>query len=451
MRRFIYFIFFVVAFSLVACSTFLDSKPDSSLAIPNNVQDLQALLDHEDRMNMQCPAAGDIAADYYFMEDAMLATRTVDARDTYTWRTDAQNLEDWSYAYTKILTANVVLDEIDKAELGNMTEIQKKDVKGRALFFRGWTYLQLSQFYTPYYAIGMEDSEYGLPLRLTADINEPTRRSSVKETYYQIINDLSRSVHLLPDRSNIATRPSRAAAYAALSRLYLVVADYEKSLAYTDSCLQIHAHLTDYNTLDQSSNSPFTVLNEEVIFHAVALGTSGVHSQARAFVVPQLRERFDDSDLRKKLFFREDKSGYFRFKGSPSGSTASIFAGLSLDEVYLIRSECQARLGYEADALQTLNILLVNFWEKDRYQPLSDLEGEKLLFKIFDEREKQLMFRGGIRWSDLRRYNTDDRFSKHLVRQVGEETYNLPPGDLRYTFLIPNSVVEISGLKQNLR
>lgn len=451
MNRTISFVVFSLTIYCFSCSDFLDAKSDSSFALPDNVQDLQALLDNEDIMNMQFPAAGDIASDYYFLEDNVLATRSIDTRDTYQWMAEAQNPQDWSYAYTRIFNTNVVLDEIDNAKLGNMTEVDRQEIKGRAYFFRGWTYLQLAQLYTPFHADGMQDSEYGLPLKLSSDINQSIVRSSVQDTYGQIIEDLSRSLRLLPVKSEIATRPSKTAAYAALARLYLILGDYRESLSYTDSCLQIHYQLIDYNQLDSKANAPFAVLNDEIIFHAVALGTSGVHSQARAFVVPQLRERFDDSDLRKKLFFREDKSGYFRFKGSPSGSTASIFAGLALDEIYLIRAECQARTGEEEAAVRTLNSLLVNFWEPSQYDPIPSLIGDELLTKIIEEREKQLMFRAGIRWSDLRRLNAEGRFKKELKRSIGGKVYSLPSNDVRYTFLLPYNVVEMSGIKQNPR
>src|SRR5690606_24890153 len=144
MRRIIGFILVSVTVFFYSCSDFLDAKSDSSLALPNKVRDLQALLDFDDRMTMYFPAAGDIAADYYFLDSDVLATRSVEIRNTYVWDANAQNPEDWYYGYLKIFTANVVLDNIDNAELNNMTDTQRDDVKGQALFFRGWTYFQLS-------------------------------------------------------------------------------------------------------------------------------------------------------------------------------------------------------------------------------------------------------------------------------------------------------------------
>lgn len=118
---------------------------------------------------------------------------------------------------------------------------------------------------------------------------------------------------------------------------------------------------------------------------------------------------------------------------------------------YLIKAECEARLGKEDEALKTLNKFLVTRWETGKFVPFTDIKGEQLLRLILEEREKQLLFRSGIRWSDLRRLNRDSRFAKALNRKIGDKTYELPPNDLRYTFLLPYDVVEMSGLKQNPR
>lgn len=436
---------------LSSCSKFLDAKPDRSLAIPDNVRDLQALLDYEDQTILYYPAAGDVAADYYFIKEVDWLSRDIDVRNTYNWAGNDQNRQDWSNNYNKIFYSNVVLDAIDHAKLGSMSEADRREVKGRAHFFRGWTYFHLAQLYSPYYAFGDEDSEYGLPLKLKPDINEPVRRSTVKETYEQIIHDLSQAADLLPDRVAVQVRPSKAAAYAALARLYLILGDCGQALSYANACLNIHYELIDYNTLDSELNLPLGAFNKEVIFHAVTLATSGVHNLSVAYVDLGMPDKYQDGDLRKKLFFKQEDNGYYRFIGSYEGTIYALFGGIVIDEVYLIKAESEARLGFEKEARETLNSLLITRWEHNSYVPVVDLAGEELLRLILGEREKQLLFRGGIRWSDLRRLNRDSRFAKTLRRKIGNEEYELPPNDLRYTFLLPYDVIELSKLKQNPR
>lgn len=433
-----------------SCSDFLDAKPDHALALPDNVRDLQALLDYENRITLQYPAAGDVAADYYFLEDADLQSRNIDVRNTYLWASEAQNTQDWNYAYTRTFYCNVVLDGIDDAELGSMTESDRRKVKGRALFFRGWTYLQLAQLFCPHYTVNAEDSEYGLPLKLKSDVNEPIFRSSVSETYEQIFSDLLNAAELLPENSAVETRPSKAAAFGALARANLIVGDYAEALSFVEKCLQIRNTLLDFNDIDIAAPRPFPVLNEEVVFHSIILGTSGVHAQSRAFVDSTLVQKYKENDLRKDVFFREDNNGYYRFKGSYDGENIALFVGLATDELYLIKAECLARFGRFEEAGDVLDQLLVKRWAHGHFSFGSQPRNEDLLEVILEEREKELVFRGGIRWSDLRRLNAEG-YMRTIKRRVGNEEFELSPNDKRYTFLLPLEAIEMSGLKQNPR
>src|SRR5690606_5558219 len=377
-------------------------------------------------------------------------SRDIDARMTYIWDANAQNHLDWDYSFQRIFHCNVVLDEIEEAKLGSMTESDRDIIKGRAYFYRGWSYFHLAQLYVPYYAKGMADSEYGLPLQLVSDINEPVVRSTVHETYSRIIDDLKHAAELLPDRVGVPTRPSRAAALGALAKLYLIMGDFELSLYYTENSLDINDVLLDYNDVYRDSDIPFEVFNKDVVFHAVMSARSGVHEQGHAFVDTVLVKKYNEDDLRRAAFLKPDDTGLFRFKGSYDGGNYTLFSGIAIDELYLIKSECLARLGREEEALEVLNRLLSKRWQKDRFVPMQLSPNDDLLTIILEEREKQLLFRGGIRWSDLRRLNEDPRYAKTLVRRM-DERYELAPGDVRYTFMLPFSVIEISGMPQNQR
>lgn len=436
--------------SLYSCTDFLDSKPNQSLAIPDNVKDLQALLDYEDRMNLYYPAAGDIAADFYYLEEQDWQSRNISARETYVWDADAQNDGDWSLAHERIFFANVVLDEIDQAQLGANTEADRRNVKGQAYFFRGYAFYCLAQLFCPYYSVGSDDNMYGLPLKRSADINEAVFRSSLKETYDQIVQDLKQSVQLLPVDQITVLRPTKAAAYAALARLYLTIQDYEQALAYADSCLTIRSDLIDYNTIDSTLALPFPVLNQEVLFHAIISTSTAVHNQSRAYVDSLSIGMYEGDDLRASLYLQKEADEGYRFKGSYSGSQNSLFGGIALDEVYLIKAESAARLGFAERALDALGTLLKNRWKDGEYELPATSENHELVRLVLKERAKELLFRGGLRWSDLRRLNTDEETAKTIERRLHEPFY-LPPNDLRYTFLIPQTVVQHSGMMQNPR
>ncbi|WDF66932.1 RagB/SusD family nutrient uptake outer membrane protein [Sphingobacterium oryzagri] len=445
----LYSVMFLGLFS--GCTAFLDAKPEDTLATPTKLQDLQGMLDYESSLNMNYPSSGDIAADYFFLTSEDWQGFEVDPRNTYTWDADAQNLLEWTYAHRRIFQSNVVLDAVDAAELNGRSESDRRDVRGQALFFRAFTFFQLAQVYCPYYHVGMEDSPYGLPLKLSSDINEPLFRSTVQQTYQRIIADLELAADLLPEKGLLPVRPSRLAAYGALARVSLVIEDYDNALKYADAYLEINDELLDYNTLDGRSTMPIAVFNKEVAFHAVTLGNSSMHEPTYAFVDSLLAKSYEENDLRRSIFLLKDPSGYFRFKGSYDGTNNVPFAGLATDEVYLLRAETLARLGRNAEATETMNTLLRFRYKTGQFIPWQNIDSEVLLAKILEERQKELLFRGGIRWSDLRRLNRDPRFAKKLIRRLGAQLFELEPLDIRYTFLLPWTVLEMNGLPQNPR
>jgi hypothetical protein len=97
-----------------------------------------------------------------------------------------------------------------------------------------------------------------------------------------------------------------------------------------------------------------------------------------------------------------------------------------------------------------LNALLIKRWKTGTFIPFTATNADDALAKILDERRKELVLRG-TRWMDLRRLNKDSRFAKTVLRKLYGITYLLPPNDNRYTFYIPQSVIDISGIQQNQR
>ena len=106
------------------------------------------------------------------------------------------------------------------------------------------------------------------------------------------------------------------------------------------------------------------------------------------------------------------KRGYF-------GSGLYPFTGLAVDEVYLIKAECQARLGKDDKALETILSLLTKRYVVDKTPSVDDIiQGRTVLEMVLEERRKELVWRG-IRWHDIKRYNRDGR-NITLTRKLGE-------------------------------
>lgn len=443
----------VVVLLLVSCdSDFLDLKPDRSLIIPSTLQDFQALLDNDMTMNMYgMQVLGEISADDYYLsfEDWEMLYDPYQ-KNGYIWEKDiynGQELMEWNKTYQKILYSNVVLDGLEKLERIAENASNWDNVKGSALFYRAWSNYQLSQVFCEDYS-NISENTLGIALRRTSDIEEKIIQVSVKETYEHIINDLKEAILLLPEKALFRTRPGKAIANAVLAKVYLQMAEYEEALKCSEAYLSIYNQLIDYNDLNVEDEFPFPdegVGNVELPFYELMSSTL-IFDEVR--VDTSLYELYDNLDLRKSIFFYEI-DGVKVFGGSYTGYDDFIGAPAT-DEMYLIFAECATRVGKHEQALEKLNLLLKARYVKGMYNEIYYESDKLLLFRVLEERRKELLFRG-IRWSDLRRFRNDPYFSKKLVRKLGNSIYELESNSPRYMWPIPDNAITLGKYKQNQR
>jgi SusD family. len=439
--------------TLIICSCnkdWLNEKPNKSLVVPNKVKDFQAILDNSVSVyNVNYPALQEIATDDYYLLDITFEATENLGQHIYQWKSDpypSEIIPDWSEAYKRILTSNIVLDGIEKVN-PNSDISGWRNVKGTALFCRAIDYFNLTQLFCKPYKSISSDSELGLPLRLTPNVNEQHSRASLKRTYEQVLHDLIQSCDLLPIEPKYKTRPSKGAAYALLCRIFLNMEDYNQAKLYADSALSLSNTLLDFNTLS-NGRIPLFTNNPEVLYNATSL-SYGPISPLNAIVDSNLYNSYDTNDLRRSIFYKLFNNQQ-TFWGSYDGRIIPFFSGLATDEVLLSRAECNARLGNLDDATNDLNTLLEKRWITNTYTPFNSVDENEVLTTILNERRKEMAFRS-TRWSDLRRLNTDTRFEKTLTRIINATLHSLPPNDNRYVFLIPENEISLSRIQQNPR
>lgn len=441
-------------FVLTSCGEeWLEVRSDKKRVVLQRVSDVQALLDNSSTMNEAVnPSLGEVSSDLYFITDTRYnALTNMEQRNAYTWEVDiyeGASSSNWSRPYRQILYANLALEALETVEDKNRYPDAVNNTAGSALFFRSWAFYQLAQLFCVPFNAETARSDLGIPVRLDSDINVRSVRSSVYDTYMQINNDLVKAIPLLPEKPQVPTRPSKAAAYALMAKLQLEMADYSKAAAYADSCLLLHGALIDYNTIDLEKAYPFSLFNDEVIFHTTMV-SSAMFSRASNYMIdPDLFNAYDDNDLRKAAFFKANGDAW-TFKGNYTGNTR-YFSGIASDEVYLISAEAYTRSRDLETARDRLTTLLAHRYSGHSYgiPPISDEVG--LMKFIINERKKELLFRG-IRWADLRRFNKEKEFETTLYRMVDGRSYELPPNDKRYVLPIPDEVVLLTGIAQNIR
>ncbi|HEY8894561.1 MAG TPA: RagB/SusD family nutrient uptake outer membrane protein [Niastella sp.] len=445
----------IAGVALVSCKkTWMEEKSNKNRDIPTSIKDFQAVLDHTSYMNDYRPALGEVSADNYYVSDKMWPGYSTDNRNKYTWNkeiytdqvTDNNN---WNFVWRGILQANVVLDGVDNTE--DVGSLAWNNIKGSAHFYRAEAFFDISQVFSRPYSLTFPDAP-GIPLRLSADPNIKSVRAGLQETYQQILSDLHTAANYLPVTALYKTRPSKPAAYALLSRVYLVMQDYSHALLYADSCLKLYDSLLDYNTLNASLTFPVTAFNKEVLFHSVM----GNELYANFPIVDtNLYKSYNVNDLRLKIFFKANPTnGGMMFTGTYTGGIAgasrlNYFAGLATDEVYLTRAECYARAGNITDAMKDLNALMIKRFKTGTFVPFTANNTTEALNLILTERRKETIFRG-LRWSDLRRLNSDGA-NITLTRKIDNQTYTLEPNSPRYALPLPPDVIQITGMEQNER
>jgi len=456
-----------LASALSSCKkNWLEAKPDKALVVPSSIQDYQALLDNNSGgyapFNENQSMMSEICAGDFYLDAATYSNpiNTLIQRNLYIWNSDIYGTEksygDWSTQYNCIYYANIALEGIEKiVPASNSDQQQWNQVMGSALFFRAYRHFVIAQDYCNSYNKNGSNTSPGIPLRLQSDFNVVSTRSSVEDSYQQIIKDLKAAADLLPVEKPVdklyKIRPTKTAANAMLARVYLSMSDYDNAQTYATKSLNSYSTLMDYNLsppLLPSGFFRFPMFNDEVIFHVT--GTSYFTlSTTRAIVDPSLVGSYDPNDRRSDRF-KVNVAGGIRFVGNYTGGQ-TLFTGLATDELFLIRAECYARAGNKDAALADLNTLMQKRWSNTvSYPTITAANSQEALGKILSERRKELCFRG-IRWSDLKRLNKEPGFAITLTRTINGQTYTLPPNSPKYLLPIPPDVIALTGMQQNPR
>ena len=454
-------------FTVISCKKgeWYDAKYDQSLAVPSTLKDMQALMDNGLAMNTFTPGLGEVASDGHSISNQNLLQGKSE-RNAYSWSYELSfpiSL-DWSNgetggSYRRVYYANLTLDGMFNIKpKGGDEQEQWNNIKGQALFHRAHAFYELAQVFAPPYEAGTAGNKLGIPLRLESDINIPSKRSTLQQTYDQIINDLVLAKDLLPESPAYRTRPSKQSVYALLARCYLSMEIYEQAGAYANLTLNSYATLMNYSSLNTSTTAnPFKGYNPEIIFYTKMTNYLSIQF-ANSLIDRILYDSYSNNDLRKKAFFNLNTgTNLVRYKGTYSGSDSGFpncFSGLATDEVYLIRAECYARANKVTEAMNDLNTLLKTRWDPGATNPanpyvnITATDKDDALRKVLEERKKELILRG-LRWSDLRRLNRDARFAVTLMRIVDGKTYTIEPNSYKYTFPIPEEVIQKTGMQQN--
>ncbi|PKQ66467.1 hypothetical protein BZG01_10585 [Labilibaculum manganireducens] len=133
----------------------------------------------------------------------------------------------WTAAYKAIVGCNIV---IDRAEEGVNADLD--NLIGQNYYLRGMQYFYLTSLFGRPYGQSPE-TNLGVPIKLSTDVDDQPLRSTVKECYEQVVSDLKKAESLMQSEKT-ASYATKEAAQALLSRVYLYMGDNDNAIAYSD-------------------------------------------------------------------------------------------------------------------------------------------------------------------------------------------------------------------------
>src|SRR5690606_32659481 len=204
----------------------------------------------------------------------------------------------WEAAYQAINKCNVFLDGMDNMGDQVLTPEVAANYRAEARLLRAVSYYYLLQLYARPYWDG-NGSTPGLPLRLTGNTapgNYDLARSSVSETYQQILADLGFAEQNLPDSYSSAflntTRAHKNTAIALKTRVYLSMGDYAGVITEANKIVSASAPFSApsgvanalVSDITQVFTSPYTT--EESIFSMPFTSNDAPGSALARFYLP---------------------------------------------------------------------------------------------------------------------------------------------------------------------
>ncbi len=487
MKIFKSIIFLSLLFSLIGCEKYLAKEPLKQTTI-QTVDQLEALVNNATAFTYD----GNNATAAFSTDDTEIPMVTYSNFSTK-WSIEnlyyyAFNVDQivgfaadplWNGEYKKIFTANLILFNIDKVTGDDIT---REKVRADAYFIRAYSYWLLANHYClPYSTTNF--SEMGLPLKKTTDFTEPLTRSTLKETYDFIEADLVEAAKTTVEDVDPAKRwrVSKKAVQAFLSRYYLFIGNYDKSLENSDFALaSTGAKNVDYHAILPGTPASYTNPSVTLVYSEMnnysttnILGWNEFYYSRYSYTSGQwwlpstsLQNLFDKAnDLRYKWLFIEN--GGRRFTVTDPLIRYSFFSdgryiptGPTYAEMLLNKAEVLARKSQVGPAMDAVNLLRLK--RLNNPDPLTAANKDEAIAKVLQERRREMPF--AMRWFDIRRfsvndYPADDVTVTHPFFKVGvgsvdvatPQIYTLAPGSRR--FAIPINGVEMDAsqgqIKQN--
>ena len=351
------------------------------------------------------------------------------------------NYKYWTIYYQWILNANKIIAGVEEAPMTDAALYNQ--VKGEALCVRAWAHFNLVQLYAKRYAAGGNNTQDGIPYRLTAATEEQAR-NSVEEVYQLINADLDEACKLLVGINPGYHHYSEMVAWGLKARVAMAKQDYTNAATYAAKAIQLAeanggalmqgdqlmcgfsdicsdtkeamyaARTPDDKTVYfysfyayMSWNFNATAIRQGVkCINADTYDTMSETDLRRAWFDPT-----GEMDVPAKTYVKQPYQNR-KFTARSSADAVGDVAFMRLAEMYLTEAEALARAGQTAQAQEVFTKFQVT---RDPSYVSKGNAGDALAEEIMNSRRVEL-WGEGFRFYDLKRLNLPIHRGRNFVQ-----------------------------------
>jgi len=406
--RFLYL--FLLLASLNSCKKFLEVQPQDSIADDLTIVDkasaqtalrgVYRALSADNYYGSSFPSVGYLQGDnIQWTGSQSIVQQFIDHKVKADNATVAGI---WSAIYATINRANYVIDRVPPLVDATLSDADRAQLTGEAYFIRGLAYFDLARTWGGVQLV--------LTPTLSATDKTNIRRSSLQETYAQVLADLTKAASLLtlPTAQN-PVRANRESAWALLSRFYLYNGNWAEAENYAGKVISNTTNyqlLKPYNSFFQPSSA---VATKESVFEIAYSATypnahrnqwqppanGGTRQIAPNDALVNLLNDPATGGTRNALIAKTSAGLWYGnlYYRSPASDPAYV---LRIAELYLIRAEARAQQGKLAEGLADLISV------RDRAGLVASAASSKEALLLAIENERRLEFAlEPHRWFDL--------------------------------------------------
>lgn len=406
MKR-IYILGVILSIIFTSCTDFLEKSPSTSLPVEEaitSIADLENAVNgiyyllSEDRMTYGSDFA--IYADLKGSDFKALSNNNhagVISRYTITQR---DNLPDEAYYrfYRAIANVNKALSIADQLTIADADQAKFNDLKGQLYAWRALLHFDLARIFCNIPTAATDINAVNSGLVLSTEVYEPgyiAARTTLKETYDQIIKDFDTSLTLLTKEANNG-HLNYWSALALRARAFLYLGDNTKALADAQEVIGTTIYklytIDDYTKVwDQQYTSEslfeltittnYNAQRNSVGYYCASEGYGECAFETTSDLYKYLIA--NPNDVRSKLVDEQEGTNPGIYPAKYPGREGSLYVNspkiIRLSDVYLIAAEAAVKTGGNAASY-------INTLRKNRITDYQDVQSVTLDDILFERR-----------------------------------------------------------------